>query len=187
MSMSRYALPTTVEVSGTDYPIRTDFRVVLDVFTALNDAEIPASAYGEIIGRIMFPGWNDIPAEQKAEAIKEVVKWIDHGNRDDGKPHPRLVDWEQDADLIASAINSQTHQEIRAVPYMHWWTFLGYFMGIGESVYSTVLHIRSKKAEHKKLEKWEQEYYRKNRDIIDIKKRETAEEKAEREAIERML
>ena len=70
----------------------------------------------------------------------------------------KTIDWEKDSQLISSAINKVAGQEIRAVPYIHWWTFMGYFSAIGESPLSTVLSIRNKLVKGKKLEKWEREF-----------------------------
>jgi hypothetical protein len=70
---------------------------------------------------------------------------------------------------------------------MHWWTFLGYFMEIKDSVYATVLGLRGKKARGKKLEKWEQEYWRQNRRLCEIRRRESEDEIAERERLNRLL
>ena len=39
----------------------------------------------------------------------------------------------------------------------------------------------------KKLEKWEQEYYRKNKERVDLKKRYSAEELAEQERLKKLL
>ena len=50
-------------------------------------------------------------------------------------------------------------------------------MEIGECTYGTVLTIRNKKADGKKLEKWEQEFYDKNKKMVDIKPKMTEEEK----------
>ena len=35
-----YTLPTSVEIDGTSYEIRTDFRVVLDICYVLDDHEL---------------------------------------------------------------------------------------------------------------------------------------------------
>ena len=32
-----FSLPTTVTVSGTEYPVRTDFRVIPEIFVMLAD------------------------------------------------------------------------------------------------------------------------------------------------------
>ena len=185
--MTGYDLPTSVCVGGTEYPIRTDFRAVLDVLCAMNDPELDGRAKSIVLIQIMFPDWKKIPINHLNECCKKACDFIDCGNRDDGKPHPKMIDWEQDAHLIIPAVNSVAHTEVRSVEYMHWWTFLGYFMSVGESLLSSVLDIRQKKTKHKKLEKYEQEFYRENRELIDFKRKETAEEKAARESIEKWL
>ncbi len=88
-----------------------------------------------------------------------------------------FMNWEQDAGLIIPAVNKVIGKEVRAIPYMHWWTFAGAYMEIGESLFSQVLSIRQKKQKHQKLEKWEQEFNQKNRSMIDLKKRYSKEEK----------
>ena len=74
----------------------------------------------------------------------------------------KTIDWEKDSQLISSAVNKVAGQEVRAVEYMHWWTFMGYFNAIGESALSTVVGIRNKIAKGKKLEKYEMEFRRDN-------------------------
>ena len=38
--MTFFGLPTTVTVSGTEYPVRTDFRVILEIFVMLEDPDL---------------------------------------------------------------------------------------------------------------------------------------------------
>ena len=97
------------------------------------------------------------------------------------------MDWDQDAPLIVPAINKVLGGEVRAMPYLHWWTFVGAYMEIGEGVFSSALAIRQKKAKHKKLEKYEQEFYRENKSLIDIQPRLSAEEQAEIDRLNEML
>ena len=35
-----YALPKSVVIGGRDFPIRYDYRVILDIFEAMNDPEL---------------------------------------------------------------------------------------------------------------------------------------------------
>ena len=74
----------------------------------------------------------------------------------------KLIDWEKDSQIISSAINKVANTEIRSVPYVHWWTFMGYFSSIGKSLLSTVIEIREKILKGKKLEKYEREFRRDN-------------------------
>ena len=41
-------------------------------------------------------------------------------------------------------------------------------MGIGEGLFSNIVRIRHKKAKGKKLEKYEQEFYKENKSLIDF-------------------
>ena len=76
---------------------------------------------------------------------------------------------------------------MRSAEYIHWWTFLGYFMEIRDSAYAAVLKLRNKRARGRKLDRDEQAFWRENRAICELRKRYTDEELAERAAIGRML
>jgi hypothetical protein len=97
------------------------------------------------------------------------------------------MDWTQDAPLIFPAVNRVAGFEVRSVDYMHWWTFMGLFMEIHDSVYSTVLSLRGKKARGKKLEKDEREFWQHNRGICELKPRYTQEEIAEKERLKQII
>ena len=60
--------------------------------------------------------------------------------------------------MIASAVNKVAGIEVRATSYIHWWTFMGYYLAIGESPLATIVSIRSKIMEGKKLEKYESKF-----------------------------
>lgn len=188
-----WSFPTSLNIGGVNYEIRTDYRVVLDLFTALNDPELQdqseeltAYAQTQCILQIMFPQCDDIPEKHIQEALQKVSEFIDMGIRDERKK-PKTMDWEQDAPIIIPAVNKILNTEIRAQNYIHWWTFLGAYMEIGESLYSTVIDIRQKKQKHKKLEKWEEEFYRENKSLVDLKEKYTEEELAEQERFKRLF
>ena len=97
------------------------------------------------------------------------------------------MDWEQDAHAIIADVNKVAGCEVRSLPYLHWWTFLSYFQAIGEGQLSTLVSIRDKIRRGKKLEKWEQDYYRENKNRIDFKKKYSAEDIAEQERLKKLL
>lgn len=174
--MTCYDLPTSLMVGGVERQIRSDFRAVIDILTAMNDPELDGQRKTEVLIKIMYPGWRDIPPEHIEEAVKKACEFIDCGQKNDGKKHPRMIDWEQDAPLIIPAVNNVAHAEVRAVPNLHWWTFFGYFMEIGESTLSTVIHIRDLKARGKPLDKAEKEWYQRNRCLVDFETKYTEAE-----------
>lgn len=185
--MNAWRLPEGLNVGGRYYHIRYDFRAVLDILNAYADPELDDSEKTEILLTIMYPDFKDIPEALYGEAAERACEFIDCGQKPDGKKNPRLIDWDQDAPIIIPAINSVAKCEVRALPELHWWTFFGWYMSISESLLSTVLRIRKKQAKHKKLDKWEEEFLRENRSLVELKKKETAEERAVKDSILKWL
>ena len=92
-----------------------------------------------------------------------------------------------DAELIVGGVNKVAGGEVRALPYLHWWTFIAYFMNIGSGPLATVVGIRHKLAKGQKLEKWEQQFYRENKEIVDLRPQLTKEEEAEKQRLLALL
>lgn len=175
-----WKLPHSIELGGVQYEIRTDFRVILDILQAMADPELNSDDRIEALFEILFWDADAIPDEYLQEAIDKAMEFIDCGISSEGKEKTRLMDWKKDSPLIASAINKNMGKDIRSMKYMHWWTFMGAYMEISEGLFHEILQIRQKKKSGKKLEKWEQEFYRKNRSLIDLPK-ETTKRSAEEE------
>ena len=185
--MSAYDLPTSLIIGGVGYPIRYNWRSVLDVLSACADPELDDEARAYCILRIFYPTLEEMPAELYQEAIAKACEFIDCGQKDDGRTKPKMIDWEQDAAIIIPEINKVAGREVRLDPGIHWWTFFGWFMGIGDGLLASVLHVRSKKAKGKKLEKWEQEFYKENKSLVDFYTPDTEEIRAEKENILKYL
>lgn len=164
----RYDLPKSLEVDGEEREIRSDFRPVLDIITALNDLELTEREKVEVLLDIMYV--EPYMILNKGEAINKAMWFISGGDEPGEKKNsPKLMDWEQDFKLIVAPINRVLGYECREKDCLHWWTFLGAYMEIGECTFSTVCRIRSKQAKHQKLEKYEKDYLRENYDIVMLK------------------
>lgn len=185
--MDRWTLPKTLNVGGKDYPIRYQYHAVLTILSAYNDPELEDDEKQEVMLTIMFENADEIPQEQIPEAIQKACAFIDCGQKGEDKPKPKLMDWNQDADIIIPEINKVAGMEIRANPDLHWWTFWGFFMTIGDGLFASVLHIRRRKKSGKKLDKWEEEFYRENKSLVDLRSPESEEIKAEKESILKWL
>ena len=161
-----FEIPVRLQVGEQSLSIRHkgDYRVVLDCFSALNDVELTKEerVYCALI--IFYEDFNDIEDLMKFPQLNEAVHkmyWFFNCGDDKGigaQKHYKLIDWEGDSQLISSAVNKVANAEVRAIPYLHWWTFMGYYIAIGESPLSTVVGIRSKMMEGKKLEKYETKF-----------------------------
>ena len=142
--------------------------MVLDCFKALGDVELTESERVVTCLVIFFEDMEDLSDIQMLpsieDAFKEVTRFFNCGSDEsDGlKSRFKLMDWEKDEPILMSAMNNVAHKEIRLEPYIHWWTFMGYYMAIGESTFSTVVSIRHKMAEGKKLEKYEKQFMHDN-------------------------
>lgn len=161
-----YEIPTKIKIDGEEFQIRNngDYRMVLDCFIALQDAELSKQErlFASLV--IFYQDINSLDDFYKfpdlTEAVSEMYKFFNCGQTQGiGKRvNYKLLDWEQDAQIICSAINKVANTEVRAEPYIHWWTFMGYYSAIGESLFSTVIKIRDKIMKGKKLEKYEREF-----------------------------
>lgn len=181
-----FDLPVTLEFGGRSWAINTDFRDVLRTLTAFEDPNLTDQEKAYICLHNTYPDLPEIPRDQLQAAFDAAIAFIDNGKGSDG-PQPRTMDWTQDAQLIFPAVNRTAGFEVRAAEYLHWWTFLGYFMEIKDSTYATVLGLRSKKAHGKKLEKDEKEYWRNNRSICELRTKYTDEELEEQERLKKLL
>lgn len=169
-----FGLPTTLTVGGEEVSIRTDYRVALDCFLALTDTEL--DDYNKVMELLECLYVDDIPPEYWQEAVEQAMWFLNGGEAERKKNAPQLVSWTQDFNLIASPISKNIGQDIRGMEYLHWWTFLSAYMSIGDCLFAQIVAIRDKKARGKALDKTDKDFYKRNRDLIDIQKPLTGEE-----------
>ena len=167
-------LPQALKVCNKSYRIRSDYRDVLRIISAYNDKDLSDQEKVFVCLKRIFKDLETMPKDPETytEAFKAATEFIECRLSND-KPSPRVVNWEKDEQLIFPAINKVAGVEVRSLPYMHWWTFLGYFQAIDrEDLWGMVLTIRQKKKKGKKLEKHEKEFYAANRDLCSLEKSE---------------
>lgn len=167
-----YELPITVEVAGKSYKIRNgaDYRTIIGVISLCEDPELTKEERTVSALIVFYEDINEFEdifevfGENTKDAMDAMLKFISYDYDDDlaSSAKVKLIDWVQDENLIIAGINSVARTEVRALEYLHWWTFLSYYMSIGESALSTVVSIRNKIAKGKKLEKYEKEFRREN-------------------------
>ena len=188
-----FDIPISINVNGQSYNIRKkgDFRMVLDCFVALNDMELSKEERRIAALMIFYEDFNEVEDvlncddETLITLIKEMYKFFNCG-QEDGVGHKlnhNLVDWKKDEQFICSAVNNVAKKEIRLEEYLHWWTFMGYYLAIGDSPMSTIIAIRHKIVEGKKLEKYEQEFKKDNPQYFDWNFKSVEEREAEQEVL----
>ena len=163
-----FSLPDTVTISDIEYRIRTDFRTILEIFVMLDDPDLTDADKTEALLRMFFI---ERPSDPEA-ALQAFTDFVDPSSSQKGerKKQSPLIDWQQDFDLMVAPINHILGFECRAAEHLHWHTFLAAYLEIPpESVFARVLRIREKLRTGKKLEKYEKQWYSKNRDLVHLK------------------
>ena len=161
-----YEIPTTITVNDKEYPIRCngDYRMVLDCFSCLNDFELTEQERTISCFIIFYEDFNevedvaDLDTDLYVALVKEMYNFFECNENPMRSMPFKAIDWDKDSQIVCSAVNKVAHTEVRACDYLHWWTFLGYFSEVGESVLSMVVGIRNKIKRNKKLEKYEKEF-----------------------------
>ena len=182
--LTPWQLPTRAVIGGKSYEIHTDYRDILELFSYFDDPQLPHQMKWLIALALFYEG--QIPEKDRQEAMEFLVRFINCGE-EEGTPGPKLLDWEQDGALIIADTNRAAGRELRALPYMHWWSFMSCFHAIGQGRLSTVVAIRKKLSRGQKLEEWEKHFYRENKSAVDMKKRYTQQELRERQRLQSLL
>jgi len=159
-----FELQETVTIDGSSFRIRTDYRVILEIFVMLNDPDLDDGDKTEALMQMFYI---ERPENVQA-AVEAFADFVEPRKRSSSKGRG-LVDWESDFDLIAAAVNHVLGTECRALTYLHWHSFLGAYMEISpDSLFARVLSMRDKLKTGRKIEKWEWRWYLKNRELVDL-------------------
>ena len=174
-------LPESLTVSGKELPINADFRNILVIFEALTDDKLTPEEKAYVCIKRLYKV--PIPRTIVEEAIKQAYWFLDGGDMPKSAPmEVKMLDWEHDESIIMPAVSKTIGVvDIRSLPYLHWWSFLGAFGEIGDGLFSQVLYMRNKLAKGEKLTKPEQEFCRKNNELVVLRTAEEQEAIAETE------
>lgn len=167
-----WGLPTQAVIEDRVYEIHTDYRDILELLRWLDGTAAPDLDRGErwyVAMRLFYPDFPAMLRQDWPAATHFLTEFLSAGRPEPARPGPRLMDWQQDAPLIAAGISRATGQDVRALPYLHWWSFLSWFDAIGEGTFATVVALRDKLRRGKKLESWELEFYRTHRAAVDLR------------------
>ena len=178
--MTGWELPREAVIGGNTYHIHSDYRDILDIFSRLQDETLPEFIRWKVALALFYE--EQIPEEDFSEAARYFCRFINCGQEETEHPGPPLIDWEADAQVIVSDVNKAAGKEIRELPYLHWWTFLGYFRAIGEGPFATLVAIRDKRRRGAKLLPHEQEFARTHASLLKLPTPDT-EEKRRLEAL----
>ncbi len=131
-------LPEAYVVRGRDYPVNTDFRVVLRIFRMLADVEIAEEDKPILLRRMFYKSaW---PRDADAG-----FQWFVAMGREQREPGgEKDFDYEQDAAEIYAAFKKEYGIDLFTCGPMHWWTFSALLEGMfcGDNALSSKVRLR---------------------------------------------
>ena len=93
---------------------------------------------------VFYEEYENIPPALWEESVEYMIWFLNGGSleKEEEKPSPKRIDWEQDQQMIIAGVNKEAGHDIRALPFFHWWSFLSCFHNIGEGQLSlSLIHI----------------------------------------------
>ncbi|MCM1245979.1 MAG: bacteriophage Gp15 family protein [Roseburia sp.] len=182
-------LPVSLCIDGVEHEIRTDYRDILNILVASNDPDLKENEKMVVALTIFYKNIDFINDSNIEEAVMEMNRFIDCGEdeEENARTGIRLFDWEQDEQIIFSAVNKVAGHEVRQDEYLHWWSFIAYFCEIGEGTFATIVAIRDKKKRGKRLDGFEKRFYRQNMAKVNLKKKYSKEQQDEMDRINKMF
>lgn len=171
--MDLWQLPVRATLDGQTFDLHTDYRDILEIFSYLEDPDLPEPVRWRIALALFYE--QPVPEDMLQSALDYLVDFLQCGQTD--RPGPRLMDWQHDAQAILAGVNRVAGKEVRALPYVHWWSFLSWFHAMEPGQLSTLVSIRQRLRQGKPLESWQKEFYRENRRAVELPVRRSSLEK----------
>lgn len=168
-------LPVQAVIGGKQYDIATDYREILDIIEYLHSDE-DEDTRSLVALHLFYENFQSMPVTHHQEAADYLSRFINCFDVSDDAPKPQQIDWKQDEIMIAAEVNKVAGCEVRSLPSLHWFTFIGYYHGVGEGQLSFVVSIRNKLRKGVRLEKHEQEFYSENPSKVDLVRRADTQE-----------
>jgi hypothetical protein len=170
MSILFQQLPRAIEISGREYPIRSDFRDCLRIILAFEDNELTVMEKQLVLIDTLYQECP--PKDDLRKALELGLRFLDGGGegKDEGTSEPamRLYSFRKDGDFIYSAFQ-QTHGiDLEAIEYLHWWKFLALFLDLGnETTFCSLVGLR-KRVKTGKASKEERQAALQLGDVFDV-------------------
>lgn len=160
-------LPTKIRVNDNVYDINYDYRTIINILLAFEDAELTKDEQMYIMLKNLYK--QDIPENDIEEALKKGIKFIDGGVVEENKANEkRIYSFKKDGNYIFSGINQTHHIDLTEKTNLHWWVFLSLFMDMSaDCTFGELVYYRKRKNENK-LTKEEKEQYRKIKKLVDL-------------------
>lgn len=140
------SLPTKIRIEGTEYDIRTDFRISVLFSLLMEDDSLNKKQKVRQALNLYYPV---IPIN-KREAVNKIIWFYRCGNdkchitKNSKSNNKKIFDYDVDANYIYSAFLSQYGVDLQDIKQLHWWKFKALLEGLKEdNKLSKIIEYRS--------------------------------------------
>lgn len=137
------ALPASVTVRETEYPIRTDFRIWIKIHSLLQKDDISSIDKAVDFFALAFTGKTLPPSVEEAlVALSDFLSPVIFKNGNGGEKNAPSFSFEYDGGMIYSAFLSQYGIDLLS-SQLHWWQFLALFYSLGNCLFTSAVAARN--------------------------------------------
>lgn len=179
MSLLTRRLPRHMEVQGGRWPIDPDFRLMVELETAVTS---PAGLSPELLGELLerfYP--QGVP--QDTEGAVEGMLWFYRCGKEDEREgggaasHARLYDFEQDGEALYTSFLQAFRIDL-TTDSVHWWQFRRLMFGLpADTPFAQRLHYRT--ADTSGMGKEQKKHYAKMKRLFAVREPARAHETLE--------
>ena len=174
-------LPTRVEIDGKEYEINSNFRTSLLFSILMENKDIPSNLKIRQALKLYYP----VIPKNTEKSIEKIIWFYTRGKEykttTSKGNNIKILDYEEDADLIYSAFMSQYGIDLQDIEYLHWWKFKALFEGLKEdNKLSKIMEYRSIDLNSIK-DKEQRKFYKEKKKIYSLENNYSKEELKELE------
>lgn len=167
-------LPTKIKLDNRIVDINYDYRTIIRIIQAFEDAELTKEEKLYILIKNLYK--SNIEEDEYEKAIKQGMKFIDCGNTNKkNTSSSRVYSFKKDANYIFTGINQTHNIDLSKEKDLHWWKFYALFMDMKPNcMFGELIYYRSREKDGK-LTNEEMKVYKKLSDIFDLNEIENRE------------
>ena len=88
------ALPTSLEVGGREWAIRSDYRNILCIFEAMDDDSLSDQDRLYIMLKRIYVDFDIMTKDMYQEAYEKATRFMECHDRTEDKKNPKLINWQ---------------------------------------------------------------------------------------------
>jgi len=182
MNRLTHKAPRAVMIDGVKHLITPFHRNCLLILEAMEDEELFDVEKWEIL----LENFYQEPYPTNLQKAFEMFQRFIVQDKKEGKKEPQVIDFAQDSKYIHDALLS-INVNLDKIDDLHWWDLISYLAEVKDTTFNRIVYLRTQKNRGKLSKDERKECAHIGWDVINIKRKLSAEEQAEKDHFERLL